>query len=184
MSRVISSGVITEIATNDFRMCHLLEINLATPIYYTDSPQDIVYDSNTFLASGHILQIEAIQEASDIRVGSSKIKLSGVEQTFVNLMLAGGYSGRQVRILRAFLNDTNQIIGDPFLLYDGRIEGHQIKDSNTTSEVILSISSHWSDFEKKSGRKTNSNSQALYFSTDKGFDFSALVNKDIKWGRP
>ena len=183
MSRDINSSVVTEIAKDSVRMCHLLEVHFSSVVYYTDAPQDISYSANTYLSTGHILQVQTIQETSDIRVGSAKIKLSGVDQTFVSLLLAGGYIGRQVRVLRAFLDSSNAIVGVPVLIYDGRIDGHEIRDSNTTSEVDLSVASHWADFEKKSGRMTNSNSQKIFFSSDKGFDFSANVVKDIKWGR-
>jgi|15BtaG_2_1085339.scaffolds.fasta_scaffold13444_2 hypothetical protein len=190
MSRDINSSVVTEIAKDSVRMCHLLEVHFSTVVYYTDAPQDISYSANTYLSSGHILKMQAIQEASDIRVGSAKIKLSGVDQTFVTLLLNAsdstsnsGYIGRQVRILRAFLDSSNSIIGVPILIYDGRIDGHEIRDSATTSEVDLLVASHWADFEKKSGRMTNSNSQKLFFSSDKGFDFAANVVKDIKWGK-
>ena len=43
---------------------------------------------------------------------------------------------------------------------------------------------NWGDFEKVSGRRTNTNSQKLFFSSDKGFEFSGSSVKDIKWGRP
>ncbi len=183
MSRDINSSVVTEIANDSIRMCQLFEFHFSTPVYYTDAPQDISYSANNYLASSHILNIRAIQEASDVRVGKVQIRLSGVEQTFISLLLGGGYIGRQVRILRAFLNSSNAIIGSPVLIYDGRIDGHEIKDSNTSSEVNLSVASHWADFEKKAGRVTNSNSQKLFFSSDKGFDFSGNVVKDIKWGK-
>lgn len=183
MSRVIDSSVVSEIASDSIRMCHLLEIHFSTPVYYTDAPQDIAHSAKNYLASGNILRIEAIQEASDIRIGTTTIKLSGVDQTVVSMLLSGGYIGRQVRVLRAFLNDSNVIIGAPVLIYDGRIDGHEIIDSNTTSEVSLSVASHWADFEKKAGRMTNTNSQNLFFPGDKGFDFAANVVKDIKWGK-
>ena len=43
--------------------------------------------------------------------------------------------------------------------------------------------SHWADFEKKSGRKTNNTSQQRFFSADKGMEFSSENVLDIKWGR-
>ena len=183
MSRDINSSVVTEIAKDSIRMCQLFEFHFSTSVYYTDAPQDISYSANNYIASSHILNIQAIQETSDVRVGSVRIKLSGVEQTFVSLLLGGGYIGKQVRILRAFLNSSNAIIGVPVLIYDGRMDTHEIRDSKTSSEVDLSVTSHWSDFEKKAGRVTNTNSQKLFFSSDKGFDFSANVVKDIKWGK-
>ena len=51
------------------------------------------------------------------------------------------------------------------------------------STVGLSIVSHWADFEKKNGRKTNNTSQKRFFSTDVGMDFSSQTVLDIKWGR-
>ena len=39
------------------------------------------------------------------------------------------------------------------------------------------------DFEKKSGRKTNSTSQQRFFSGDLGMAFSSETVLDIKWGR-
>lgn len=171
-------------------MCHLLEIHFNVVIYYTDAPHNISYSSNTYIPTGHVLKLQVIQETSDLRVGTAKIKLSGVEQTFVALLLnasdsvsTSGYMGRQVRILRAFLDASNAIIGVPVLIYDGRIDGHEIRDSSRSSEVYLSVASHWSDFEKVSGRWTNTNSQKLHFTGDKGFDFAANIVKDIKWGK-
>jgi hypothetical protein len=51
------------------------------------------------------------------------------------------------------------------------------------SAVGLSIVSHWADFEKKNGRKTNNTSQQRFFSTDVGMDFASQTVQDIKWGR-
>jgi hypothetical protein len=47
----------------------------------------------------------------------------------------------------------------------------------------LTIVSHWADFEKKSGRQTNNNSQQRFFNTDVGMDFASQTVLDIKWGR-
>ena len=33
------------------------------------------------------------------------------------------------------------------------------------------------------GRKTNTNSQQLYFAGDLGFDYASQTVQDIKWGR-
>jgi hypothetical protein len=109
--------------------------------------------------------------------------MSGVEQSFISAFLTNGYVARQVRVLRAFLDSNNGIIGTPVLIYDGRIHGYAVKDTNKDSIIEIDVASHWSDFEKKSGRATNSNSQGLHFTGDKGFDFAANIVKDLKWGR-
>ena len=88
-----------------------------------------------------------------------------------------------VDIFRAFLDDSNAVIADPFLLYKGQIEEFSIQETDIESIVALSIVSHWADFEKKNGRKTNNTSQQRFFSSDVGMDFSSQTVLDLKWGR-
>nr|BCV06661.1 MAG: hypothetical protein CM15mV140_110 [Caudoviricetes sp.] len=88
-----------------------------------------------------------------------------------------------VDIFRGLLDSSNALIADPVLLYSGNIDTFQIDESVTESTVILTVVSHWADFEKKSGRQTNNNSQQRFFSTDVGMDFSSQTVLDIKWGR-
>jgi hypothetical protein len=47
----------------------------------------------------------------------------------------------------------------------------------------LQVVSHWADFDKTNGRKTNNTSQQRFFSADVGMDFSSQTVQDIKWGR-
>jgi len=69
------------------------------------------------------------------------------------------------------------------LLYKGYVDTFAISENKTESNLNLNIVSHWADFEKISGRKTNNNSQQKFFSTDVGFDFASQTVLDIKWGR-
>ena len=47
----------------------------------------------------------------------------------------------------------------------------------------MSIASHWADFSKVEGRKTNTGSQQIFFPTDKGMEFAGLTVQDILWGK-
>ena len=58
-----------------------------------------------------------------------------------------------------------------------------LRETATDSLLNLNVVSHWADFEKKSGRKTNSTSQQRFFSGDLGMAFSSETVLDIKWGR-
>jgi len=183
MSRSIHSSVIAELANDSLKMCHMIEIHLSSTSYLTDAGQDISYGGSTYVASSHFLNVSTVKEESEVRVGTSKVKLSGVDQAFISALLNSGYVGRKLVVYRAFLNDDSSIIGIPVLIFDGRISEYDIIDTPETSTVELGVASHWSDFEKKSGRHTNSNSQGLFFVGDKGFEFAANIVKDLKWGR-
>ena len=88
-----------------------------------------------------------------------------------------------VHIYRGFLDTNLALISDPFLLFYGTINNYKITDNTTMANLILTITSHWGNFSKTSGRTTTDNSQKRFFSADKGMEFSALTVKDIKWGR-
>lgn len=183
MARSLNASVLTEIAKDSVKMCHLVYMGLTTSQYMTDAAFDIDYDGNTYASSNYLLSMDAVDEASEVRVGSLNIELSGVGQAFTSTFLSNPYVGKQVIIYRAFLNDTGSIIGVPVVIYDGRIDGFDFNESQTDSTITVSVASHWSDFEKKAGRYTNTNSQELFFSGDKGFEFAANTVKDLKWGR-
>jgi len=81
------------------------------------------------------------------------------------------------------LDDSDSVIGAPILVFDGLITGYEIDDTEDSSEIVINCASHWKDFEKENGRKTNDNSQKIHFPNDDGFEFAAKTIKDLKWGR-
>ena len=74
-------------------------------------------------------------------------------------------------------------IADPFLLFHGSLSDFQIEDGGTTATISIQATNHFGNFDKINGRTTSDNSQQRFFSGDKGFEFSALTIRDIRWGR-
>ena len=187
MPRSLTTAVKNEQATNDIRPVHLITIGFGTPVNITDCSfpltSSISGSSVTYSASDFILGISNHTEETDITKSSVSISLSGADQTFISTVLNENVVNDSVDIYRGFLNDSNALIADPFLLYRGKIDSFDIAETDTDSQVNLSIVSNWADFEKKNGRKTNNTSQQRFFSGDVGMDFSSQTVQDIKWGR-
>ena len=187
MTRSLTTAVKNELATNDIRPIHLITIGFSTPVNLTDCSfsltSSVSGSSVTYNASDFILGISNHTEETDITKSSVNINLSGADQTFISTVLNENVTNDEVTIYRGFLNDSNSIIADPFLLYKGNIENFTIQESEKDSAVNLTIVSHWADFDKKNGRKTNNVSQQRFFSTDVGMDFSSQTVLDIKWGK-
>ena len=187
MTRSLTSAVKTELATNDIRPIHLITIGFGTPINITDNSfsltSSVSGSSVTYNASDFIMGISDFTEETDLTKGSITLSLSGADQTFISTVLNENVINDSVDIFRGFLDDNSALIADPFLLYKGTIDNFAIQETDTASSVSLDIVSHWADFEKKSGRKTNYTSQQRFFSTDVGMDFSSETVLDIKWGR-
>ena len=187
MTRSLTTAVKNELATNDIRPVHLITISFGTPVNITDCSfpltSSVSGSSVTYSASDFILGISNHTEETDVTKSSVSLTLSGADQTFISVVLNENVVNDSVDIFRGFLNDSNALISDPFLLYRGKIDSFDISESDKSSVLGLQIVSNWADFEKKSGRKTNNTSQQRFFSGDVGMDFSSQTVQDIKWGR-
>jgi len=187
MTRSLTSSVKTELSTSEIRPVHLVTISFGTPVNITDCSFDLTSSisgsSVTYSSSSFLMGMTNFTEETDITKQSLEVLLSGADQTFISTVLNENIVNDAVSIYRGFLNDSNALIADPFLLYKGTIDTFSISETTQSSSVSLKIVSHWADFEKRNGRKTNNTAQQRFFSTDVGMNFSSETVLDIKWGR-
>ena len=187
MARGLTSAVKTELATGNIAPVLLIEFGFSSPVYLTNASFDITSSvsgsSRTYLSNGHLKSVGGINETSKPSKNSLSIGLSAVDTTYVGIALNENIINDNVYIYRGFLDANLSLISDPFLLFYGTIDEYKIADNTDTASLILTVTSHWGNFGKTSGRVTTDNSQQRFFSGDKGMEFSALTVKDIRWGR-
>jgi hypothetical protein len=183
MARSLTTAVKNELATDTLNPIILIYLNVAGGQRFTDHYKDITYDSNTYTASSLFLGLSNVTESAEVAVDNITIAFTGADQAFISLILNNPYMEKEAEIYNGFLNSSQQLISDPFLLFKGRIESFNLDEDVNESTITINIASHWSDFERIQGRKTNTNSQKIYFSDDVGFDFASQSTVDIKWGR-
>nr|BAR20257.1 phage minor tail protein L [uncultured Mediterranean phage uvMED] len=188
MTRSLTTAVKNALATNDIRPVHLITIGFTSPVNITDCSfaltSSVSGSSVTYSSSSFIMGISNFTEETDVTKTSLTLSLSGADQTFISTVLNESVVNDSVDIFRGLLNSSNALVADPFLLYSGTIDSFTISESKNSSNVNLQIVSHWADFDKTNGRKTNNTSQQRFFSADVGMDFSSETVQDIKWGRP
>jgi hypothetical protein len=187
MTRNLTTALKNELANYVLRPVHLISFGFSTPVNFTDCSfaltSSISGSSITYNPQGFLKGLSQFTEEVGITKSSLRIGLSGVDQTYISIVLNENIVNDAVSIYRGFLDDNNSLIADPFLLYDGQIDKFEINEADDTTDIIFTIVSHWADFEKISGRKTNPTSQQRFFSTDVGMEFSSQTVQDIKWGR-
>jgi len=187
MSRNLTTAIKNALATNDIRPVHLLTIGFSTPVNFTDCSfpltSSVSGSSVTYSPSDFVIGVSDFTEEIDVTKSSLTISLSGADQTFISTVLNENVTNDEVSIYRGLLDSSSSLIADPFLLYKGNIENFAVNESEKDSVVNITVVSHWADFEKKNGRKTNNTSQQRFFSTDVGMDFASQTVLDIKWGR-
>ena len=187
MTRTLTTAVKNQLATRIIRPIHLISIGFATPVYLTDSSYELTSSisgtSRTYTASDFLMGFSEISELTDITKASLKLTLSGANLTYISIILNENITNIPVTIYRGLLDSSNAVIADPFLLYSGVVDRYSIGESTKSSSVQLSVASHWADFDKKNGRKTNLTSTQRFFSTDVGMEFASELVNEIKWGR-
>ena len=183
MTRTINATTQTALEQDGVRLAHLVRIGFSTELFLTDNFFPITYDSNEYIAAGHLLSISSTQETNELRIGTVNITISAVNQEYVSIFLNQQYVNRQVRIFLAILTSAGAISGDPIKTFDGEIVGYDLQNSKDSAVINMRLASHWSDFERKAGRFTNNNSQQYLFQTDTGMRFASESVKDIQWGK-
>ena len=185
MTRGLTSAVKTALAATP-TYCHLVYLGFATPVRKTDNSFDIVDDiegsSQTYNADGTLLGIGNVAESNTPIKHSVNLTFSGVDQSLISTCLSNDVLGIEVKIYRGVISGTT-CIADPFLIFHGHLSNFQVNDGGSSAALGMTITSHFGNFEKINGRTTSDISQQRFFSGDKGFEFSALTIRDIKWGR-
>ena len=183
MARGLTTAVNNELATDSLNPITLVYLGVSTGSRYTDHYKDITYDANTYTASSLLLNASAVSESSEVEIANIQLRFSGADQTIISLFLNNNYMNKDVEVYKGFLNDSQILIGDPFTLFKGKIESFSVDEEITNSTVTITATSHWSDFERVQGRKTNTNSQQIHFAGDVGFDYASQAIAELRWGR-
>ena len=185
MDRGSTGAFQTEIVKSANKPFHLLKLSFDDVSYFlSDAYIPVTYDSNTYTPTGSFLNFSDIVETNEANIETITIALSGVDTTYINLFLTGGYLDRTVQIYKAFLDSNDALVSDPLLIFDGRLNNPVIKEDVDagTSTIAVQASSLFVDFDRINTRFTNNESQQSFFSGDTGFRFSSVVVKELNWG--
>jgi len=166
--------------------CHLVYLGFSTPVRKTDNSftltSSIEGSSNTYNADGTFMGVGNVAESNTPIKNNIDIMFSGVDQSLISTCLNNDVLGTEVKIWRGVIS-SGALVADPFLLFHGNLDDFNISDTGSGATLGMTITNHFGNFEKINGRTTADNSQQRFFSGDKGFEFSALTVRDIKWGR-
>ena len=187
MSRGLHSDLVTELATKNINAVHLVNITLGSSnLAFTENSfpltSSISGSSTTYLSSGVLLDVSNVSESQGVQVSRLNLTVTGVDQTYIALVLNNNVIHDEVKIFRAFLNSSGGIINNPFLLYHGFVNSFQIVYNTSTATLKFDLESFFANSGQVNGRITNNQTQQRFFSGDKGFEFGDQIVIDLKWG--
>lgn len=142
------------------------------------------YAGMTFVGVGTLGKLESIDEGSELQAYGVKMSLRGVPNNVVSIALGEHYQGRSAWIWAAALTEAHVLIGDPVLVFSGRMDNMQIQLGPETAEVELTAENRLIDWDRPRTRRYNDADQQAEYHGDLGFQFvEQMVNKTLFWGR-
>lgn len=185
MSRL--NTILTNLVSNKtLRAYESVYIDIDGGIYATNAPHDVVIDGTTYISLGAFLNLGQIEEtrlftASEISIGMSGIPQFETGKSFLSQILEFDYIDKEVKIYRSFFDSANNYV-DSFLMFRGRIDRPVVEDDpSDVTNVAVTATNNWGDYERTNGMITNSNRQQALYPGDLGFEHANETIKDIKW---
>jgi len=154
--------------------------------YVCDYYRDLTIDGNLYVAHSGFLGLAPVTEDSSQSINSVNSTWGGVEGDEISDLLDFPYIDKPFIIKKQFVNnDTGALVGDSFMVFDGRIDQPVITHDfeNGTATLSIIATSHWTDFGRKNGRSSNDSEQKSYFPGDTCFEHAIDYNKEITWGQ-
>lgn len=164
----------------------------------------VLEDGTSWVGTGNLLNISAIEETSELAVKGATLTLSGVPSEVLSLALSEPYQGRvcniyfgtfsQGSILQEsssyiLLQDGSRIeleTGEKGFneIFSGYMDQMNIEESGETSTIQLLVENKLVDLERARVARFTSGYQKSIYAGDLGLDFlEDLQDKQISWGR-
>ena len=164
----------------------------------------LVYQGQEWYGTGSFLQIDSVEETTEIAAKGASITLSGIPQEVLSLALSEPYQGRKANIYFGnfskgliLLESSDYILfedGSKVILesgstnlaqiFSGYMDQMNIEETADTCTVELALENKLIDLERARVARFTSAYQKSLYPGDLGLDFvESLQDKEIVWGR-
>lgn len=145
---------------------------------------DLSWDGETWIGTGDMGQVSAIQETADLYAGGATFSLAGTPASLVSMALGTMRQGLPTKLYLGFFDtSTLAIVADPALLFSGLTDVPEIEDSGEQSRISISAESELIRLETPVYRRYTHEDQQLDYPGDKGFEYvPTLQDREITFG--
>jgi len=159
------------------------EFRSATVNYWT-GVGTISWDGKDWTGTGELLTVGQFDETNDVQAQGTTINLCGVTMADIAEALGELQNFKPGTIWLALLAPDGSIVGDPAVIFRGRLDTALVDDSDPTNpQLALSYESELIDLERpRTKLYTDGDQQALY-PGDLGLQYvAALQDQTLVWG--
>ena len=143
----------------------------------------LTYGGKTYVGAGNLLRISSIQENVELRANGAQVTLSGVSTPLLEKARDEDYQGRELIIKLGAMDENNDVIADPVIVFSGFMDTMTITDGGDTATINVSIENRLIEFERTRVRRYTDNDQRIEYPDDDGLEYVAEIQeKNIVWG--
>lgn len=142
------------------------------------------WDDEEWLGAGNLGRVSTIEETMELRAAGMSMQLSGVRNEDLTEVIAEPIQGRRAQVYLGFLNVNFQLVADPIVIFDGRMDTVEIVDGGTTATITMMVENRLRDLDRARTRRYTDADQQSRYPNDRGLEYvPALQEIDIPWGR-
>lgn len=183
MSRSLTTALNNEFTSQEMSPFMAVDLDFTGGNFLTWTGYgNISFGGSTYVGSGDILNVGAINESSEIKANGIQITLSGIPSDLISSALTDAYQGRSAKLFLGVIND-GIVVADPYIIFQGVMDLMTIDDAGDSASIALTAESRLIDLNRSRERRFTSEDQKIDFPNDKGLEFiTSLQEKSIVWG--
>ena len=176
----------------------------SAPLYLWTGLGSIDIEGTTYAGTGQLLEIDTVEETTEVAARAASISLSGVPSSLLALALQTQYQGRKCIVQFGVYTFGDVLREDGFyvlkeddghlslesstksrsLIFSGYMDQMTIAEGAETSAISLSVESRLIDLERIRTRRYTAEDQKRRHPADQGFDFvNSIQDQELFWGR-
>lgn len=186
MSRTIPALTLTALGEKEVFPFFAVSMDFASgPLYMWSGYGDLVYEGNTYLGAGQILNVSSVGETTELEAKGSTITVTGIPSSFLALALTEPYQGRECNIYFGLLTPNTVSPIEGFIeIFSGELDQMNITEAADTATISVTAENALIKLERPVVRRFTDSDQKSRFPTDQGLGFVAsLQDKELFWGR-
>lgn len=143
------------------------------------------YGGKNYIGAGNLLAVEPVSESTDLRANGTSVTLSGLNNTLVGLAKDEDYQGRALTVKLGAMDESNDVIADPVIMFSGFMDTMMLTDSGESSTITIDVENKLIQMDRAKVRRFTDNDQRIDYPNDDGFSFvTKIQDREINWGVP
>ena len=184
MAREIHGNTLTELSNPTIRPILLLKMDLSPIVAFWNGVGALNWNGDAYVGAGGLAKITTVKEQSLLQATGTKFELTGIPVGNLLIALEAQYQNKIARLWIALVDNSLNIIGNPTLLFLGRIDVMDIREDGKTASVGVTVESRLRDLERPRVRYYTKVDQEERYPKDEGLSFITSINDGsaIIWG--